>query len=148
MKRGLSQMKATLSVFGEKFSPKNFSTYIEINPTEIWNKGDEILSRSGLERKTSTKRFRKEFAWEYSLGFIETLYFDEIANKLESIFRSKALFIKSYIEKHNLNSKIEVVVEIKKDQVPSLFLSNSFISFLNDLGAEIDFDLYIVDNEK
>nr|WP_299170376.1 DUF4279 domain-containing protein [uncultured Allomuricauda sp.] len=133
-------MKIVLSIFGDSFNPEEFSELIGIEPTDLWNKGEE-LSR----RESSIKR--KESAWEYSTGFVQTLFFNEMSKIIMEKFGEHTLKIKNYAEEEGLEMKMDVVVEIVDNQAPSLNISKDLISFSNIIGAEIDFDIYILENE-
>jgi hypothetical protein len=143
----VTQIKIILSVFGDVFNPEKFSEYTTIAPTNFWIKGDEIPLRKGLIRRKGAKPVRKESAWEYSTGFREGLYFDEISKVILEKFAEHALQIRNYIQKERLNIKMDVVIEIVDNQIPSISVSTSLISFLNEIGSELDFDIYVLENE-
>lgn len=149
MEKYVTQVKIILSIFGDIFNPQKFSKFIDITPTDMWNKGDEIPPRKGLERKDGTKHVRKESVWEYSTDFIQTLSFEEVSKIiLEKFDEQRVAKIRSYIEKEKGEIKLDVVVEIVDNQSPSLSLSKDLITLLNSTGAEIDFDIYVLENEK
>lgn len=143
----VTQIKVILSVFGDIFNPKRFSEYIGVSPTDFWVKGDEIPQRKGLVRRENSKPLRKESSWEYSTGFIQTLHFDSVSKIILEKFDEHTLRISNYIQEQGLEIKMDVVVEIVDNQSPSLSLSKSFISFLHKVGSEIDFDIYVLENE-
>ena len=147
MKEYTTQIKVIISVFGDVFNPQKFSKIIGVTPTDFWIKGEEISQRNGLVRKEDTSPKREESAWEYSTRFIPTLYLDEVSKIFLEKFDKHTLKIKNYIQEKDLEIKVDVVVELVKNQSPSLNLSKDLITFLNDIGAEIDFDIYVLEDE-
>jgi hypothetical protein len=147
MDKFITQIKLIFIVFGISFEPHDFTKNIGIKPTNFWKKGDQIKTNTSLRKDNRFLPTRKESAWEYSLGFFETLDFQEVSKKFENIFLSKTEFIKKYIEENKLTAKVDIVVEIANSQTPSLYLDKQFVSLVYSLGAEIDIDTYIFQNE-
>jgi hypothetical protein len=146
MKKLITQIKLIFLVSGDTFSQEDFSRLININPSNTWNKGDEITIGSQY-RKDNVFYRKNETVWEFTEGFIETLDFDDISKRFDELFCDKVHVIKGFVKEYSLNVNINVVVEIVNVQPPSLSLSKNFISILKDLDAEIDFDIYIYDEE-
>jgi hypothetical protein len=129
-----TKIKIIFSIFGDIFNPISFTKYIGIEPAEFWYKGDEIPARNNL--------FRKESSWHYTIGFVETLFFDEVSKIFLEIFEPKIEKIKEYTEVNKLDVKIFVVIEMGKQETPALFFDKQFLNAVNKLNAEIDIDLY------
>lgn len=128
-----TQMKIIFSVFGDEFNPMDFTKYVGFEPTEFWYKGDKIPNRNGI--------LRKESSWDFTTGFVKTLFFDEIIKIFLDAFSTKIEKIKDYIEINKLDVKFFVIVEIEED-TPALFFNKLFLDTVHRLNAEIDIDLY------
>lgn len=141
-----TQIKLTFTVFGDVFNPVEFTDILDIPFSYMWLKGDEIKIIDGLEKRNSIRR-RKESAWTYALDYSTTLNFDDLSAQFEEVFSGREDTIRSFISSNNLDAIVNVVVEIANSQVPSLTLSKSFINILSKIGSEIDFDIYVLDQD-
>lgn len=134
----MTKIKLTFAIFGDLLNPKLFTEIVKLSPTSFWFKGDAIPNRKpGLTRK--------ETCWEYSFGFIHTLFFDDVTNLFVQHFNQHLEDIIKYINKNNLETKIDVIVEIINDEKPALSLDKDFISLVVKMNGEIDIDLYYID---
>ncbi len=142
-----TKIKLIFIVFGSSFEPEDLTKLIGVSPTKFWKKGDQIKSNISLRIDNINLPVRNESGWEYSFGFLETLDLQDVLRGFENLFLSKAERIKEFTEKHNLDSTVNVVVEIANAQTPSLNLNKKNISLLYSLGAELDIDTYILEDE-
>lgn len=121
------------SIIGDNFNPKEITEKLLLEPTEWYIKGEK--NKRNFERK--------ETCWSISTGYVETLYvsdlFDELLDKLSS---KKEALIELKTD-YNLTCKFFIVVNIKENIKPAIYLEKKVIEFANDLEAEFDFDLYI-----
>ena len=129
-----AQIKIIFSIFEDTFNPIDFTEYIRIQPSNYHIKGDEIPNRNGL--------LRKESAWNYTTGFIQTLFFEDVAKIYLEIFENKINDIKDYVDRHELEVKIYVVVEIGDEETPALYFDKPFLKTVHRLNAVIDIDMY------
>lgn len=44
----------------------------------------------------------------------------------------------------NANIALEIVIEMKKNQIPALVIDEKIIKFVRDIGGYIDVDMYII----
>lgn len=142
-----TQIKMILVIFGDAFMPEDVTNLIKIHPTDFWIKGDPILSPNGLIRKEDKVRVRQESVWEFSIGFIKTLDFEIVSEQFEKVFEGKISILKNYILGHRLEASLNIVVEIVDEEKPSIHFNKRIIKLCEDLGAEIDIDMYIYDND-
>ena len=147
MENYVTQIKIILTIFGDLLIPEKFTELISIIPTNFWNKGDKIPPRKGLIRKDSKVPLRKESAWEYSTGFIKTLDSEEVSKQIDTVFGDKIVFLKQYIKENNLEVVLNVIVEIVDHHIPSIHFNKKMIQLCNELNAEIDIDMYLLDND-
>lgn len=143
----MTQIKLIFVVFGKFFFPEELTKLINIKPSNTWKLGDEIRTNISYRKKNAQFPQRKESGWEYSSDFVKTLDFNEVSSSFEFLFLDRAKILKDYIEKNNLEASLNVVVEIANNQVPSLNFSKKLISLIHTLGAELDIDTYILEEE-
>jgi hypothetical protein len=133
-----TQIKLIFSIFGDYFDSQEFGKLVNLIPSNTWIKGDSLTNRKGL--------IRKETAWEYSIGFYQTLFLEEILDVFIQKFSPHSEVIVNYIKQYNLETKIDIIVEIVNDEKPSLFFEKAFLNLLSKMKGEIDIDLYISNN--
>jgi Domain of unknown function (DUF4279) len=134
MDNNKTQIKMIFSIFEDNFNPIDFTKYIGINPTKFYLKGDKISSRNAL--------LRKESAWDYAIGPVETLFVEDIIKQYLTIFENKIDKIVEYIIKNKLDVKIFIIVEMGEDETPALYFDRIFLGIIHKLNAEIDIDMY------
>jgi hypothetical protein len=75
----MTQIKLVITIFGDLLNPHTLSKTIGFAPTEFWFKGDVIPNRkNGITRK--------ETCWQYSIGFLQTLSFEELSDQFIKSF--------------------------------------------------------------
>jgi hypothetical protein len=142
------QIKLELAFFADYFDTNEFTKLINIQPTNCWNKGDEIPIRKekGIEWRGTVKPTRKYTAWEYATEYVETYDMDDLAEPLLDKFKPIVDIIAEYIEVKNLEAVLCVVAEcIVGESTPALGASKRLIKFLSKIDGCIDEDLYILD---
>ncbi|MBT2286961.1 DUF4279 domain-containing protein [Paenibacillus polymyxa] len=128
-----TNVKVEFSIFGEQFDPNIITNTLLITPTGTWLKGDPV--RRDL--------FRKETCWEIATEYEESLDINDQIDKVIDLIQDQKDQVIRLIRKHNLECKFEVVINIENNAKPAMYLNKDTIKFIYDLGAEIDFDLYI-----
>lgn len=129
----LSQARVYFVVFGDNFSPSEFTRQLNLEPTDFGLKGEVRKSGASL----------KECFWKYQLN--ETDALEELESSLlylVDIFKNKIGFIKNYMIKNNLNSKCFIVIDSKNNENNGVALNPDFISFLHELNASIEISIY------
>jgi len=139
-----TRINIKLAIFDDFLIPEDLSSYINLLPSSSWKKGDTIPIHKGMSEINQSVHLRKESLWEYSTGFVETLFFEEVSTKIEITLIDKISKLQEYIKRSKLSVSINIIVEIVDEQVPSLHFNLSFINMVNKLGAEIDIDTYIM----
>ncbi|MDL2283066.1 DUF4279 domain-containing protein [Odoribacter sp. OttesenSCG-928-G04] len=147
MKKDRTQIKLILSIFGEYFSIDELTNLMKIKPTQTWTKGDIIPLPQGLCRKDNSTRIREYTNWEFSIGFIETLDFEDVSKCFEDIFENKIIILKNYIQEKGIEAVMNIIVEVYDNQSPGIHLNSQIIKISRALNAEIDIDLYIMTND-
>lgn len=133
-----TKIKLEFIVFGELLNPELFNSQIGVDSTEYWKEGDLIPGN-----KLSIKR--KETAWHYTIDFIETLNMEEVIKKFLEVFIDKVDLIKQYLDKYRIETKLNFIIEIWNEESPSIYFEKKFLHLVNELKADIDIDLYYID---
>lgn len=132
-----TNIKITFSIFGFSFNPNNLTTLLGIVPTNMWIEG-EVIPNNKKNKK------REESAWEYAIHS-STIYFEEVTDKLVSVFKEKISIINNYVnEVNNLTIKFDIALEIMEEQGVVLYFNKLFLNMVNELNAEIEVDTYIL----
>jgi hypothetical protein len=147
MKKFTTQIKLILVISGEYFSISELTNLIKISPTQSWIKGDTIPLQKGIYRKDNKIRIRNNTVWEFSTGFVKTLDFENLSNQFEKVFNNKITTLKYYIQEKKLESVINIVVEVVDEEKPSIHFNKRIVKIFEELGAEIDIDMYIFNND-
>lgn len=124
------------SIFGDSFEPTFITEKLSITPSEFWLMGDKIPKCNNM--------FRKETCWTVCSGYKEELYIEKEINNILLPLIVKKDTIVHLINQLNLTCKITIVIKIKNNETPALYLNKNIIKFANDVGAEFDFDLYVM----
>lgn len=144
----VTKIKLILVIFGDEFSTEELTDLIKIKPSQTWSKGDVIPIQKGVYRKDSNMHVRKETVWEYSTGFIKTLVFENVSEIFEKMFKNKVIVLKNYIEEKGADVVVDIVVEIADENIPSIHFNRNLLKLCEHLGAEIDIDIYQINNQK
>jgi hypothetical protein len=117
-------------LFGDDFNPESLS--IGISPTRTARKGSPIPKQS---------------SWIYSSERIQSDLIDvyEMSSALVTALSPHAQQIREAMKKHNLEAVLEVVLTITPDDsvsTPAVGFDSAVISFLHEVGASIDVDIY------
>ena len=131
----MTRIKLIFVIFGDLLNPDLLSMIAKLSPTSFGFKGDAIPDhKRGLTWK--------ETRWEYSFDFVETLYFDDVANLFVKHFSPNHEDIVKYIEQNDLEAKVNIIVETVNDEIPSLPFDKNFMNLVLRMNGEIDVDLY------
>ena len=132
-------VKIELSIFGELFNPKELTEKIAVLPTSFGVKGDQISPQTikGKVRK------KKETSWEFSTGLIETFDFEDAFSIIKTNFQTKEDIISSFVKEYDLAVKLFVIIKAGNDTAPGIYMDKEVLSFITQIGAEIDIDIYV-----
>lgn len=132
----MTQIKIIFSIFGNLIDVDVISNILKLTPTSFWQKGDIIPD---LKKRL----VRKESCWEYSIGFIQTYHFEDVSEKFMELIKPHIQLIENYIKENNLQTKIDVVVEIVNEETPSLSIGMELMELIVRLNGSIEIDLYV-----
>ena len=130
------------TIFGEDFPIEIVSDSLRITPTRSYKKGDVIIREPNPYVIYTGTTYRKETAWEFGTEYEETFDFQEqIANVINQL-KNKENIINELCSKYKLKCHFMIVIRINEGNTPAVTINNEFIKLANDIGAEIEFDLY------
>lgn len=132
----MSDMKIIFSIFGLNWNPTNFDDSINIENKVFWLKGDQIPNRKD--------RFYQESNWEFYIEQKEVFETEEIIEHFCQKVDPYLDLIEKTIKTNKLEAKVELIVEMKKDELPSIFFDHKMLELCSKLSASIDIDLYAI----
>lgn len=121
-------------IIGDEFEPEIITKVLQISPDKYWKKGEQIKNKNSI---------RNFSCWSIKTGYEESI---DINNQLVKIINKIKDKKNELVELKNQNKfyyKIQVVIKIENNEKPAIYLNRDIIGFLNDIKAELDFDLYI-----
>ncbi|SOU86464.1 conserved hypothetical protein [Tenacibaculum dicentrarchi] len=129
------QSKASISIrlSGDNFNPHEFTKLIDIRPTSVGIKGEEGKYINNLQVSF----------WEYRTKNTDALEgLDLSMNNLIMKFIDKVYLINNYSLEKKIDVMCYVIIESINTEDSGVFFNKNFINFINDLGAEIEVDVY------
>ena len=131
------EIEASLTLTGENFIPDEISALLDKVPTKTWKTGDLISPRSTLRRKHN--------GWSLSSN-VEDIYYLEA--HVKSIFEQLRSSWESLVDLcHLYDAEISCVVYVDVgDSVPAIHFDQGTIQKVAELNAEIDVDLYYLED--
>ncbi|MCK4261111.1 MAG: DUF4279 domain-containing protein [Halanaerobiales bacterium] len=121
-------------IVGEDFKLDIITNELDILPTEHWVKGEQVPNRNTV---------RKDTCWSYGLGSEETLNINIQLLKLVEILCPKKDILIRLKKMLQLEYLILVTINIENDVKPIIGIKSTVIELMNDIGAELDIDLYL-----
>lgn len=128
-----SKINIEFSIKGENINPVEITKIIGLSPNRFYSRGDQIKNKP---------MFRDHSLWEIETGF--QLSFD-INNQLKpmiDMLNDKKDIIKNLTIQYDVVISFIVVINFINQDKPAIYLSKEVISFLNEIGADIQFDYY------
>lgn len=128
-----SEINIEFSIKGENVNPVDITKIIGISPSRSYSRGDQIKNKP---------MFRDHSLWEIETGF--QLSFD-INNQLKpmiDMLNNKKDLIKKLTIQYDVVISFIIVINFINQDKPAIYLSKEVISFLNEIGADIQFDYY------
>ncbi|MEZ4909940.1 MAG: DUF4279 domain-containing protein [Saprospiraceae bacterium] len=124
--RNQSTAYTYLCLSGQNINERDIFNKIKIKPTSI------TIGNTGV------------IFWKYRIDALDAL--EGIENALIAlveVFKNKTIEIRDLMVTQNIYVKVFVVTHVKAKESGGLYLSNSFIKFLESINAELEFDFYI-----
>ncbi|MEK4214018.1 hypothetical protein A6279_19270 [Bacillus wiedmannii] len=134
---------AYFSATGDVFPVEAITNALRIEPTRTYKKDDVVARRDNPNLVSTKTLYRKETDWTLSTGYQESY---DINNQLHVILQSlegKTEQLKHLKKKYGLQFLFMVVIQVKNNESPAMYLQKEIIDFASFIQAEIHFDLYI-----
>jgi hypothetical protein len=127
---------AYLTLTGHGVDPAEITRALGITPDKIWREGESI-------QRTLLKS--KDDAWSIQVKREGALAAGDVVHAL--LERTKPFAPKVRELAIRLNLSVEIACDIATDTqpVPVLHFDQEILSTLNELGAELDIDLYLIE---
>lgn len=93
-----------------------------------------------LSRKTKKNYMNR---WVWSTKKYKTFYVEKVLEKIFEHFGDRSDILQNIKKELNASIALEIVIEMKKNQIPALVIDEKIIKFVKDIGY-IDVDMYIV----
>ena len=74
----------------------------------------------------------------------KTLYVEKVLEEVFERFGDRSDILQNIKKELNANITLEIVIEMKKNQIPALVIDEKIIKFVRDIGGYIDVDMYII----
>ena len=132
MKKELTTIGLTFSVYGECFDLEALTRIAGFPPTDKAYKGDALKHR-----------ISEETFWEYKFASMETLYISDCLAVFEQKVHPFLEELSAFIKTHQLTALFQFCVNIYNEEVPALSFDTSAIDLLHQLNGWIDIDQYI-----
>lgn len=121
-------------ILSNELNPEFVTERLNLMPTESWMKGDDIAGRDYK---------RKETCWSISTEYEESFDINDQLSKLITILQDKKDALLELKNQYDMQYIIEVVVRIRNEEAPAMYFERECITFINDIQAVIDIDLYV-----
>ena len=129
-----TNIKVEFTVISEDFDIDLLTIKLGIEPTQRYYKGD-IIPR--------INRTREKSFWWIETEYNESLDInDEVLKLMEKLY-GKEEILKDLKNKHNLEYVICVVINVKNNQEPAIYLTEEVINLFSLIGIYFEIDLYI-----
>ncbi|CAM2813992.1 DUF4279 domain-containing protein [Paenibacillus sediminis] len=129
-----TRVMVKLDIYGDNFNPQIITDQLNIQPHMSWQKGDSVEGKSTVRNKT---------CWRFSTGYQESLDINDQLSVIIERFQGESEKLIELIKAHNLEILVSIVINIEENQKPAMNFNKETISFIHQIGAEVDIDLYI-----
>ena len=130
------------TLYGNEFPLDEVTEALGIQPTESYNKGDEIRHDDNPNFRPPRPVLRKETAWDISTGYQESYDVSDQLDQILVLLKGKEATINRLKEKYDLECQFSIVIIMERGYTPGFHLEKEHITFANSIGAEFDIDLY------
>lgn len=128
-----TKVSVEFSIIGDDFYPTMITEQLAIEPTESWMKGEKVKNRNIV---------RKETCWSVSTGDEESFDINNQLKKIVDLIKPQKNNLKRLQKLYKLEYMFMIVMKIENNETPAIYLESETISFMNDINAEIHFDVY------
>jgi hypothetical protein len=128
-----TSIKVRFTLTGMNIDPDEISQAIGLAPTKTWRRGEQRASSA--------------LCWEHDGWTLSTS--EEVTLDLETEVQKLLQYLKGHTKQINraskqlkLEAEIGCSIYIEDDQAPRIHLNRETLKAVNELGADIDIDIY------
>ncbi len=81
--------------------------------------------------------FKEDAVGEYLISKATSLFVEEEMEKAIEILKPKQKLLKLMKNRYNLQYYINIRINVKNGELPSIYFENDIFNFLNDIGIEL-----------
>jgi hypothetical protein len=135
----MASIKCYFVVVGSGYDPSVLTEALGVQPTRTWRRGEVP---SGLARPHQTD------GWSIDSEAVESLDLQEVALPLLQRLSPSSDTLRDYCNRLNLEAELGCTVFIKDKLAPAIHLDRETVRMLDQLGAELDIDIYCLDRSS
>jgi hypothetical protein len=113
---------------------------IGLTPSTVWTRGETRVSPSGHRYPKPYERS----GWQIAVGPRRTIDMPAVLDELLATVRAAVPRIRDAVTDLGVHPEVSLHIKVV-DQAPVGTISRDAIALLNEIGAELDLDLYVVD---
>lgn len=129
-----TNVMARFSIYGDEFDPNFITKQLGIDPCETYLKG-ELIKNGRIARK--------ETSWSINTGYQDSFDINDQLGIITAQIRGKAEALVKIKQELTVKMLFMIVVNIERNEAPAMYFERDFLSFVNEIGAEIGFDVYV-----
>lgn len=139
-----TQILTKFTLKGIGFDPDEITTFLGIQPTELWRRGAQI---------PKTRMLRKHDAWILSTGYEEldeehAISVMQQASRIMERLKPHTAKLQEISTRLKLNPLLSCVLYVEDSDRPSVQFDSDIVQWLAELHAAIDVDLYYLSSEN
>ncbi|WP_182106833.1 DUF4279 domain-containing protein [Morganella morganii] len=131
----MSKVKATFAIYGDDFNINNVSEILNLSPSKTRIKG--VVSQGGKIPSPTT-------GWSLSTEYEDSYDVMDQMNNLASTLKKKVLELKKIKTIYDVKYVFMFSIKIEDGKAPGFYLEGELLSFVNEIDAAIDLDMYIL----
>lgn len=135
------RISVDLRIVDLKVNPSIITDKLGIVPTKTWVKGQRVSEK--------ISRAHDSNGWLFSPDVPQEIEFEELMRHLMDIFESKKETLKEISESAYIELSIALYLyyDNDEDSIPWIHFTKPEMDMLNAIGAEVDFDIYVLPSE-
>jgi len=131
----MSKVKATFAIYGDDFNINFISETLNLSPSKTRVNG--VIPQGGKNPSPIT-------SWALSTEYEDSYDVMDQMNGLVSILKEKTLELIRIKKTYDIKYIFTFSIKIEDGKAPGFYLDGDIISFLNEIDAAVDLDMYIL----
>ncbi|GGC97596.1 DUF4279 domain-containing protein [Enterococcus wangshanyuanii] len=142
----LPKIEISFVAVGKNFDLTNMTRILEVQPTEVRTKDDwpdAIKNNTNLPEE-----YQPRHSWSYSKTFHEMYDFTLAYQEILSKFKPKTSILKKMADAEPIKYAVVLSIDCYDGDFPAMVVDIPMIHFLNDINAEISFDIITYEEDS